>query len=173
MIIGFTGKKQSGKTTCCGYLDNFSIQSFKGALTEELKQNFPDLLQELSESYEMPLDDLFLEKPSLVRKLMQNYGTDVRRKDDDNYWTNRWLERAKFIEGNIAVDDVRFLNEAKAVKDMGGVIIRVVRPSGNDNDQHISEVEQEQIEADYEIINDGTLAELRAEIRVLLKDIKW
>ena len=165
-IIALTGKKQSGKSTLAKHLETkgYVRVNFKDALVEELKQNFPDLLEILSLHYDMDIDTLFNRKPMFVRKLMQNYGTNVRRKDNETYWVARWVEEA-IKHDRVVVDDVRFLNEAKAVKRtgeaMGGKteLIRIVRPN-TEEDTHISETEMDEIKADREIINNKSIEEL-------------
>jgi len=156
MIIGLTGFKQAGKSTVAEYLeDNYSFVriNFKDALVADIKKRFPDLLITLADIYHTEtIDDLFTIKPPAVRKLMQNYGTDVRRADELDYWVSRWRVAASSKpDDNIAVDDVRFLNEAYAIRDMGGIIIRVVMEDQEQNDQHKSELEHLQIDPDFTI----------------------
>lgn len=163
MIIGITGKKGHGKSMAAKFLaDNFDVTrlNFKDELIRELKQKFPNLLEAILDvmnktAYdglnEWTVDRLFDEKPPLVRALMQNYGTEVRRADKSDYWADRWTKRAIETLGNIVVDDVRFLNEAKAIRDLGGIIIRIVRTDAQGNDNHSSEIEMDSIEVDHEI----------------------
>ena len=75
MIIGAFGFKGSGKSVLASYLHdehNFTRVNFKDALIKEMRENFVDTLEELSELYEMSVDRLFEEKPPVMRKLMQN-----------------------------------------------------------------------------------------------------
>ena len=169
MIISFKGYKESGKTAAAMYLEEkhgFKRMNFKDALVLELKQNFPDLLDALSEQYGLTIDELFVEKPTLVRKLMQNYGTDVRRGDKESYWIEQWILLARnHQEKNIVVDDVRFINEAKMVRNAAdafgtnAIVIDITR-DGKEGDTHISENEQKYIPFDVTITNDGTLTDL-------------
>ena len=170
MIIAFTGKKQSGKTTACIALrERYNVVqrlNFKDALIKEIKQNFPDLLREIASRYyafsdnevfigEDAIDSLFRIKPPLVRTLMQNYGTEVRRGDDPDYWVMQWklalVELLQEDETIVVVDDVRFKNEAEAVRAHGGIIIRLNRTDMESTDGHVSETEQDTIVADYTI----------------------
>ena len=170
MIIGLTGKKRSGKTTASDYLmyrfnghliDFNSVRiNFKDALLDELRANFPALLQAIADSYDhsdydgmdpWTVDKLFREKPPMMRALLQNYGTEVRRGDDPLYWIRRWNQRAKEEQRHVITDDVRFLNEAQAVKDLGGIVVRIVREDLPSTDTHQSEAEMDQIEPDYTI----------------------
>jgi hypothetical protein len=181
-LIGLTGFKQTGKSTAAKHLENkgFIRLNFKDALLEEIKLNFPDLLREIKqwmadevgeygpfESWteivgkdyftmeDITDEHLFIIKPPLMRALLQNYGTEVRRRDNPNYWVNRWKARAQHLieQGqNVVVDDVRFLNEANAVMALGGTVIRITRPDITTGGTHASEQEMLQIEVDL-IIN--------------------
>lgn len=165
-IIGFIGKKNSGKTTACniirGLVGGVIQHNFKDALVAELRENFPGLLGEMCRVYDVAMpykdghlwtvDDLFKEKPPLMRFLMQEYGTEVRRGDRDDYWVAQWVNGLPPIGGGfVLVDDVRFRNEAAAVKSRGGILIRLVRKDIRGTDKHQSEVEQDSIQADYTI----------------------
>lgn len=161
MIIGLIGLKQVGKTTAADHLvenQDFTKHNFKDALVAEIKQNFPDLLNEiyLQDSKEWnngipptDKDHLFRTKPPLMRTLMQNYGTEVRRGDNPNYWIKQW--RDKMPSGDVVVDDVRFQNEADMVTTNGGILIRLERSDVEAGDMHASEVEQANIATKYTI----------------------
>ena len=94
MIIGLTGKKQNGKSTAAEHLSdkhNFVRINFKDALVAEIRERFPNLLEAIIEIMDRTdydgmnpwtVDRLFKEKPPLMRALLQNYGTEVRRIDD-------------------------------------------------------------------------------------------
>lgn len=62
-----------------------------------------------------------------VRLIMQHWGTDVRRRDNDNYWVDKLVDYVNLNTSQydyIVVTDVRFPNEANAIIDNGGVLIR-------------------------------------------------
>jgi adenylate kinase family enzyme len=173
MIIGLIGFKQVGKSTAAKYLEEkygFTRHNMKDALIAEIKQNFPDLLQEIATAsgYEKPfgyqdkphfvavIDDLFQTKPPLMRALLQNYGTEVRRGDKNSYWTDQWVKKINQLKvmrmcWKFVTDDVRFLNEAKAVKENGGILIRLTRADITTGGTHASETEQLEIQADHSI----------------------
>lgn len=159
-VLAFTGLKGTGKSEACKYIEGIYADAirinFKDALVEEIKTKFHDFLHELilvcGDPRVEEIDDFFEYKPPVFRKFMQNYGTEVRRGDHPDYWVRRWSERVDraLADGKLVlVDDVRFLNEAEAVKDFGGTIIRVRRSDILPNDTHQSEVEMSHIEADY------------------------
>lgn len=201
-IIGFVGFKQVGKSTAAKYLEEtygFVRHNFKDALVAEIKQNFPDLLEEIlkAENYlgteygydteiykDLSIDGLFKYKPKLMRALMVNYGTEVRRKDNKDYWVNRWqdgiindvwkdgeeirLSKAKLL----VTDDVRFRNEAEAIKRHEGIIIHLVRPDITTGGDHKSETEQLEIEADYTIeCEPGNPQKMYKELDEILKNM--
>ena len=156
MIIGLIGFAQVGKSTAAKHLEGrgFVRINMKDALVAELRKNFPLLLSALSEIYHLTEDELFEQKPLAMRSLMRNYGTEVRRGDNTNYWTTQW--RLKCSEAyrageSVVVDDVRFLNEAEAVRQQGGILIRLTRPDIATGGDHASETEQLEIVADHTI----------------------
>lgn len=180
-IVAFTGKKQTGKSTACAYLEekySFTRVNFKDALIAELKENFPELLGAilkvqndyidefgpfeqvqniLGKDYIDTIDELFVVKPPLMRTLMQNYGTNVRRKEKDSYWVDEWVKTLweKGSDTKTTVDDVRFLNEASRVKGQGGIIIRLIRTDMQHTDTHQSETEMDSIVPDFTITCNG------------------
>ena len=171
-IIGITGFKHVGKSTAAKYLESkgFTRHNFKDAMAQEIKDNFPDLLREIAytrdwdNGMESAIEDLFIEKPPLMRALMVNYGTDLRRKENPRYWAGQWGQ-ALCPELNTVADDVRFLNEAEAVKREGGIIIRLERDGVTTGGDHASETEQLQIVPDYTIkTKDGDIEDLHRQL---------
>lgn len=100
-----------------------------------------------------------------IRVLLQYYGTNIIR---NHFWKEAFIRYTinkafdiKNSKGQCIIADARFDNdECKAIRDCGGMIIRVDRKSNNDNhDSH----ESEQItinKDDYVIDNTGTLVGL-------------
>jgi len=156
MIIALTGLKQSGKSTVAKHLQEkygFIRINFKDALLQELKTYFPDFLSAEASYHACTIDELLEKKPGHIRQLLQNFGTELRRNEDKNYWTRNWNYKVEYekrtTNRNIVVDDCRFLNEAGIVKADGGVIVRVIKIGQVSNDSHGSEMEMNKIEPDY------------------------
>jgi len=154
MIIGFIGIKRSGKTTACNIIkkhrSDVVMHNFKDGLVAEMSAKFPKLLDELGNVYGMTVAELFATKPPAMRALMQEFGTEVRRGDDKNYWVKKW--RGRLInEGLVLVDDVRFHEEANAIKQNNGILIRLERTDLVDDDNHPSEQIQKEIKSDFTI----------------------
>jgi len=121
-----------------------------------------------------------LEVPLTARLALQTLGTDWGRAVKLDIWAQAGVSLATEIlagrgaaEGvanltahkpeGIVFSDVRFLNEAEAIREAGGVIWRVTRPGIADSGgvaNHPSEVEQDKINPDLIIANVGTLADL-------------
>lgn len=91
------------------------------------------------------------EKDSRGRKLLQDIGTAGRE-----YRRDCWLRNLPTHP--VIIDDVRYINEAAAIRGVGGIIVRVVR-AGLTPMQHSSETEQADIVADYIIASDEHIEE--------------
>lgn len=66
--------------------------------------------------------------PDEVRRLLQWWGTDLRRAQDPDYWVKKGIEAGyrHLAHGRIPMfTDVRFPNEAAAIRDAGGFIVVV------------------------------------------------
>jgi hypothetical protein len=179
-LIAFTGLAQSGKSTASAYLEsthNFHRVNFKSAMIEEIKSTMPDFLKKEAEIYNCQVDDLFAMKPGSFRQFLQNYGTELRRKGDNDYWVNQWLTKANSLYldtgASIVVDDVRFLNEAEMIKRAGGIIIRVVKNGQENTMSHSSETEMSQIIADHIIsVEPGDVETLCKEVQKIYESTK-
>ncbi len=175
-MIGLTGKKRSGKSTAAAHLEakGFVRVNFKDALLEEMLSNFPDLITRICETMDRLEYDgrswtanrLLDEKPPLMRSLLQNYGTEVRRKENEDYWVAQWQDTIIGHEAeHIVADDVRFKNEAQAIRDFGGIIIKIIRPYLPHTDTHSSETEMDFIRPDYTIsVLTGELDQLHKQL---------
>ena len=124
-------------------------------------------------------EDFLKSKPThpVAREFLKDHGM-MRRNEDPDYWVKQYIDVTQYswdVLGykNITTDDVRFLNEAKAVKDAGGILIRLNRPDLPDTDMHPSEQEQKDIVADYTIdCTKGDLEGLYKELDRILCEVK-
>lgn len=60
-------------------------------------------------------------------KLLQWWGTEYRRNQDENYWVNVVAKAVADDDGIVLITDVRFPNEAAYVKSAGGFTINLTR----------------------------------------------
>ena len=67
-------------------------------------------------------------KNSTIRFMLQYWGTDVRRKNNENYWVQKTVDKILEINklGNVAlITDGRFPNELKGVSKLNGITIQL------------------------------------------------
>lgn len=63
-----------------------------------------------------------------VRRVLQFWGTDVRRAQDDNYWVKKTLAEITPILAtgrSTIITDARFRNEADSLHSVGGYVVRL------------------------------------------------
>jgi len=93
-----------------------------------------------------------------VRQFLQTLGTNALRDQvNEDIWINSLFSDFK-PESHWLITDVRFPNEAEAVKKKGGIVVRVDR--GLVTGTHPSETALDDYDFDYTIQNHGTLTEL-------------
>jgi len=79
------------------------------------------------------------EGPMTAREFMQFFGTDVCRRMYEPIWVSSCIKKLKREKSQLAIiADVRFPNEAKAIEEAGGHLVRLTRDIYNDD--HSSEV---------------------------------
>ena len=141
MIIGCCGFQGSGKDTIADYLQNiygFKRESFAGSLKDAISKIFlwdRELLEgRTTESREWreTVDPWWanrLNMPELTPRLvLQRWGTEVaRRAWHDDTWIASLENKLARAQNDIVITDVRFPNEIRAVRDAGGIVVRVVR----------------------------------------------
>jgi len=118
-------------------------------------------------------------RPMTVREFLQKLGTNALRNGlHDNVWVNALFADYKLIEygddeqghyPNWVITDTRFPNEAQAIKDKGGIVIRVDRPGVSPINDHPSEIGLDSWKFDYKIVNNSDLFKLKFDIFNILK----
>lgn len=135
----------------------------------------------------------YIERRKLTpRLILQLLGTECGREIiHPNLWVNSLFadyvgipqvgvgitENNDYKYPNWIITDMRFPNELQAVKDRGGITIRVNRPGvimngiGYNANEHPSETALDYAEFDYIIDNNGTIEELIEKVKkVLIKE---
>ena len=174
-LIGLTGKSGSGKSTAADYL--WSTAGF-------LEMAFADRLKETA-SVLFGWDRLALDDQEYKagvcpvwgitrREALQKFGTEaVRGVFGDDFWIKSWRQVYDQIQiiDSVVVSDVRFPNEADTIRDMGGVIVHIVRPGLETVGvpDHVSEKPLEILPNDYFIVNDGSVEQLHEQLNGLLE----
>jgi len=168
ILIGLTGKALSGKNTVADYLTKrFNAKQY--AFATPLKQLAKDLFF-WDGSKEM------LPEPDKGRNLLIGIGNKLRDVRP-TVWADFTLKQIEeYAKTNppariCTITDLRYQNEAKLIQQAGGFIVRVQRPVGALQLEHISETELDDYKYDYTIINNGTLEELYARSDEVLQAI--
>lgn len=177
VVIGLTGFIGSGKTTVATRLiekHGFRRGRFAGALKEMLVALLTYRGVGPREARRMVDGDL-KEVPTpwlngkSPRQAMESLGKDWGRECvSDDLWVDTEIDHiANGESGAILFEDVRFPNEAAAIRAMGGRVVRVHRVGLIPQD-HPTEKAQAEIVPDETIINDpGEFAALYAQVDAL------
>lgn len=189
MIIGLAGRARSGKDTVADYLENLTDGTVeRDAFADRLKliaaktlgvtfhpddvgteavRRWADHLKQNSEIVVLgPSGNV--EAKLTGRKFLQRLGAEGIRDclDSDVLVDAVPMERDCDL---LILTDVRFPNEAEAVRAAGGQVWEITRP-GTVADSHASEQRLDRDLVDHVIENDGSLDDLRDRVRELLGD---
>lgn len=174
-IIGLIGKKRAGKDSFAARLvsrHGFTRLGFADPLKAVLLE-----LNPVVGPGEMPLSFLVRrcgwegakDSPE-VRRLLQVLGTAMRDKVSKMVWLEAAMRKVATTPGPVVISDVRFLNEADAIKAAGGYLVRITR-EGTGGDRHVSETDLDGYPTEYTISNDGPLEALWAKADAIVADL--
>jgi len=152
-IIAFAGRKQSGKTSACEF-----VQTLWSKSKQEISciYNFADPLKDMCQRIlGLTYDQCYGSdeqknqyvncnwpdsgQPMSAREVMQYVGTNVFRKMQHNVWADATIR--KIQDENLPLSliaDCRFPNEVDAIKKAGGLVIKLNRNLYNSS--HESEI---------------------------------
>lgn len=194
-IIGFCGRKGSGKTELAkiceefGYKRLYFAEPIKRIISSLLSCTIDELnmLKTVNKKYtfgtvdiafiaketDIPIDYLNSKLKNVVfnnvREIMQYLGTDVIRDYDTDWHVKKVREQIKEGEKYV-IDDVRFPNEAAMVNDLGGDLWFVTRPTFEGLSNHESENSISWQEIDSIIVNDKSLDYLLFHWRMFMEN---
>jgi hypothetical protein len=178
-LIGiYSPAPRSGKTLAATVLVHSGYQPVSFA--EPLKRMMVEFLMSFGYEKEQAVRLAWFDKAVVIRELnascrylLQTLGTQWGRElVGDDVWIRAWKARASKFDYVIA-DDVRFPNEAAAIKEMGGEMWKIVRPSAGHDWSHVSEGALDDWDGFDRILeNDGTIEEFRAKIDLAIADGK-
>lgn len=163
-LIGFVGKKHSGKDECYKQL-------YEASLAEQIyscpiRISFGDeVKKEIAEMLDTSVTAVNNNK-EMLRKVLQDHGMN-RRAEDPAYWIKKSklvekIEQESLHPTFLVVTDVRCHNEAAQIRLLGGKLIRIRRKATDDSgDSHVTETELESIQCDHFIYNDESPLRLR------------
>lgn len=171
-IVGISGYARSGKD-----LARLSLESrgyARIALAEEIRKALYILNPLVADSKRLveAVNDYGWDKAKTafpeIRRLLQNFGTEVGRESwDEEFWLN--LAFRKVPENSrIVVPDVRFPNEADYIRARGGQVWRVNNPKFHPLNAHESETALDDYSFDHVIVNGSTPDKFDAKIAEIL-----
>lgn len=168
-IIGFAGKKGSGKDMLGRYLINtygYQRYAFGDSVKEICRHLFGFNDEQLYGDKKEEITNIGI----TPREAFQKIGTDFGRKEIHNMFPSIninkgeiWIEQfKKHMEKNksskYVITDVRFDNEAEIIREYGGLIIYIDSKYSNKKDIH--ESEQIKVKHDYIIHNNSSKEEI-------------
>jgi hypothetical protein len=179
-LVGLVGHIGSGKSTVAQRLTTthgYKEYSFAQPLKKACQALFSFTDDQVYGDYkikETPDHRWFNVSP---RQVLQFVGTDLLREQMDrlmpgigkDIFIHAFINAYQGMTTNVVISDVRFDNEVKAIKDLGGIIIKIERDGIQKHSDHTSEALVDVIEPDYVLANDGTLEELHAKIDALIE----
>lgn len=182
VIVGLSGKKQSGKDTFAKYLVKycgFTRVSFAEPVKKCLYILNPWVKADdgcTTLRYQVIIDalgeDSAKESYAEVRRLQQVFGTEVVREEfGDNFWIDLAFKRIS--EQNlkkVVVSDVRFKNELAAIRDIdGSLLIKINRDKCSAvKDKHVSESGLPDACFDYVVDNNTAIEDLDEKAREIM-----
>lgn len=174
---------------CIEYGRLVTLQLYKDIKSKWEKHAFADILkQSLGIILDVPAsrfeNNNFKESESIVnhpdreglytnRELLQKFGTEVGRSISPNLWVDVLLTKYTWVneseEPFWVITDVRFPSEAQAVKERGGILIRVNRDTGY-NDTHESEIALDDYAGFDYVINNCDLEGTIMKVENIMRD---
>jgi len=173
--------------------DNFKIvavagklNSGKGAVGDAFlelgfaRRSFADPIKMvIHEMFNIPKEQLWgpsENRTGEIRQMLQHLGTEFGRHFRPDVWVDKMSNEIEVVRGmdypGVIIPDLRFVNEAKMLRDHDGIIIQVFRPNSGDHEvesavTHRSETEVDEIPNEWIttwINNSGTLEELQESV---------
>lgn len=165
-LIGLAGRKRSGKDTAAIALKGYDRVSFAKPIKTMLRMLLLAAAVPAKEVERMIEGDLKeITTPALgghtPRHAMQTLGTEWgRQMISDTLWIDTALADAAMNCSGTVITDVRFANEAAAIRAAGGIVIRVERPGRPIGvlEDHPSETAIDTLDVDYVLVNDADTA---------------
>jgi len=201
-IIGFAGKKRSGKDTAAKAIEDLGYRpvAFADPIKETCQNVFHFTEDQIDGSKKGEIDGFWEFSP---RWAMQQIGTELFRDGiDKEVWAKSLLSRIDNSDHEKwAVTDVRFPNEVRHLQKAGAEVVYIKRPECHPSlnpmkkwfakqdgifkkaasffvdfgpEYHASEIslDDHPVTNEPDIVNDGTIGQFRAAVRKHVKDVE-
>jgi hypothetical protein len=181
VIVGIAGKKRAGKDTVASILqakdpDQVRCIHLADPIKHAVRSWFGWTSEHTDGHLKETVDPRWLITPRLAMQLL---GTDVARQLHPDIWVRCALARVAIFGNRIVlIPDVRFTNEARAIRQEGGLVLRIYRDrTDRHGDEHPSEMEMDSPEfaslVTHEIRNNtDELSDLRAKVQTFWREIQ-
>lgn len=130
-LIGVSGFARSGKDTFFErsklLLEERGKKAVRVAFADALKSECDELLSKYTNLSAFTEED---SEKEIVRPLLVTYGTQIRRKLNENCWIEKVQPQViDYLKSDyyVFVTDVRFKNEAQWITMNGGILVNVAR----------------------------------------------
>ena len=146
MVIGISGKIRSGKSRVAKTIIKILEKDGKTGVVKSFAEPIYKMISEIYESdidsikkYKQDNNPIYMKIPGSslrdgfrttnYRKIMQTIGSGVRNYADSDVWINGLfgVNNEKLDDSIWIIEDMRFPNEAKRIRDCNGILIRVER----------------------------------------------
>jgi len=170
-VIGVAGRKRSGKDTFAARLTD--VHGYTRVASADPLRAMAlalDPLVRTTSGHIVRLAELVAfegwersKSHAEVRRTLQRLGTEAGRGVlGDTIWIDTAMRTVADVPGPVVITDVRYPNEADAIRAAGGLVVRIDRPGLALSDVHPSETAMDDYPAyTARIVNDRTIAALQ------------
>lgn len=178
-LIGISGQAGSGKDTTAKILQELLDTKGSYWMIERFSAKLKDVCSTLCGVYPSQFESaegknrFYPEWNMTGRQILQKVGSLLRDEFDKDVWIKLLFEDLP-LHANLEwiICDLRYKNEFEAIKQRGGLCIRVDRP-GLPEDPHQSEQEWRGFEFDWVIDNSGSLDDLRKKVQLFIANFSF
>jgi hypothetical protein len=188
-IIAFAGRKQSGKTTCSEAVLNYTnglIEPFNGGkvynfadpLKKDICINILGMTYDQCYGSDQQKNELvncwWEDKQLTAREVMQFVGTNIFRKMQNNIWADATINKIMIDKPSVAIiADCRFPNEVNAIKNAGGIVIKLMRnPYHSDHESETALDENNYDYSNFDLVVHNDSMTISEQIDTIIKSLK-
>jgi len=170
-IIGILGRSRSGKDTIANIIldlyPEYSIKRFAQPIKNALKEIYDFSPEQLEDDSKELID---IRHNITPRQAMQEMTHYYLEKHGPDFFSKKIFKLYDTQEAKqIIIPDVRYEHDIKEIRNRGGIIIKVIRPSNSF--QHLIEDHINSLQGDYNIMNDKDIPSLKNKITYLFSQI--
>ena len=183
-LIGVLGRSRSGKDTTANiimslYPEQYILRRFAQPIKNALKEIYDFTPEQLEDDEKEVIDKRYNITP---RQAMQEMTAHYLKKHGGAFFSERVFTAFDISASasdsatvsapfGIIIPDVRYEHDINAIRNRGGIIIKVTRPSLTINQQHTVEDNIQTFEGDFTIVNDGDILHLKNKIESIFNQI--